>query len=197
MQTFSRFHVPHAVLTSCTAALLSLGGASPAAASLPAGETLPQDRQDLLRNKKYQQGLKALENRLPLEASKHFQECLSSRNLAEPQKAIIRPFLAEALIRAKKTEEGLNAWEQLPDSPMKSYWTAVGLFNKGSFTKALEKLTAIPETDPLSLYGFQLKARLARQLQDRQLLSETLSRLGRRNLPPFPAPRAFFWRMYW
>lgn len=37
---------------------------------------------------------------------------------------------------------------------MKSYWTAVGLFNKGSFTKALEKLTAIPETDPLSLYGF-------------------------------------------
>lgn len=81
-----------------------------------------------------------MENRLPLEASKHFQECLSSQNLAESQKAIIRPFLAEALIRAKKTEEGLNAWEQLPDSPMKSYWTAVGLFNKGSFTKALENL---------------------------------------------------------
>lgn len=105
MQTFSRLHVPHAVLTSCAAALLSLGGASPAAASLPAGETLPQDRQDLLKNKKYQQGLKALENRLPLEASKHFQECLSSRNLAEPQKAIIRPFLAEALIRAKKRKK--------------------------------------------------------------------------------------------
>ena len=188
MQTFSRLHVPHAVLTSCAAALLSLGGASPAAASLPAGETLPQDRQDLLKNKKYQQGLKALENRLPLEASKHFQECLSSRNLAEPQKAIIRPFLAEALIRAKKTEEGLNAWEQLPDSPMKSYWTAVGLFNKGSFTKALEKLTAISETDPLSLYGFQLKARLARQLQDRQLLSETLSRLGQAESPAVSRP---------
>ena len=39
-----------------------------------------------LKNKKYQQGLKALENRLPLEASKHFQECLSSQNLAESQK---------------------------------------------------------------------------------------------------------------
>ncbi len=72
---------------------------------------------------------------------------------------------------------------------MKSYWTAVGLFNKGSFTKALEKLTAIPETDPLSLYGFQLKAQLARQLQDRQLLLETLSRLGQAESPPFP-PRA-------
>ena len=87
--------------------------------------------------------------------------------------------------------------EQLPDSPMKSYWTAVGLFNKGSFTKALEKLTAIPETDPLSLYGLQLKAQLARQLQDRQLLLETLSRLGQAESPPSPAPRAFFRRMYW
>lgn len=70
-----------------------------------AGDTFPQDRQDLLKNKKYQQGLKALENRLPLEASKHFQECLSSQNLAESQKAIIRPFLAEALIRAKKRKK--------------------------------------------------------------------------------------------
>ena len=188
MQTFSSFRFPHAVLTSCAAVLLSLGGASPAAAAPSAGDTFPQDRQDLLKNKKYQQGLKALENRLPLEASKHFQECLSSQNLAESQKAIIRPFLAEALIRAKKTEEGLNAWEQLPDSPMKSYWTAVGLFNKGSFTKALEKLTAIPETDPLSLYGFQLKAQLARQLQDRQLLLETLSRLGQAESPAVSHP---------
>ena len=182
MQTFSRFRFPHAVLTSCAAVLLSLGGASPAAAAPSAGDTFPQDRQDLLKNKKYQQGLKALENRLPLEASKHFQECLSSQNLAESQKAIIR------LIRAKKTEEGLNAWEQLPDSPMKSYWTAVGLFNKGSFTKALEKLTAIPETDPLSLYGLQLKAQLARQLQDRQLLLETLSRLGQAESPAVSRP---------
>ena len=188
MQTFSRFRFPHAVLTSCAAVLLSLGGASPAAAAPSAGDTFPQDRQDLLKNKKYQQGLKALESRLPLEASKHFQECLSSQNLAESQKAIIRPFLAEALIRAKKTEEGLNAWEQLPDSPMKSYWTAVGLFNKGSFTKALEKLTAIPETDPLSLYGLQLKAQLARQLQDRQLLLETLSRLGQAESPAVSHP---------
>ena len=188
MQTFSRFRFPHAVLTSCAAVLLSLGSASPAAAAPAAGDTFPQDRQGLLKNKKYQQGLKALENRLPLEASKHFQECLSSPNLAESQKAIIRPFLAEALIRAKKTEEGLNAWEQLPDSPMKSYWTAVGLFNKGSFTKALEKLTAIPETDPLSLYGFQLKAQLARQLQDRQLLLETLSRLGQAESPAVSHP---------
>ena len=188
MQTFSSFRFPHAVLTSCAAVLLSLGGASPAAAAPSAGDTFPQDRQDLLKNKKYQQGLKALENRLPLEASKHFQECLSSQNLAESQKAIIRPFLAEALIRAKKTEEGLNAWEQLSDSPMKSYWTAVGLFNKGSFTKALEKLTAIPETDPLSLYGLQLKAQLARQLQDRQLLLETLSRLGQAESPAVSRP---------
>lgn len=86
MQTFSRFRFPHAVLTSCAAVLLSLGGASPAAAAPSAGDTFPQDRQDLLKNKKYQQGLKALENRLPLEASKHFQECLSSQNLAESQK---------------------------------------------------------------------------------------------------------------
>lgn len=71
---------------------------------------------------------------------------------------------------------------------MKSYWTAVGLFNKGSFTKALEKLTAIPETDPLSLYGFQLKAQLARQLQDRQLLLETLSRLGQAESPAVSRP---------
>ena len=71
---------------------------------------------------------------------------------------------------------------------MKSYWTAVGLFNKGSFTKALEKLTAIPETDPLSLYGFQLKAQLARQLQDRQLLLETLSRLGQAESPAVSHP---------
>ena len=87
MQTFSSFRFPHAVLTSCAAVLLSLGGASPAAAAPSAGDTFPQDRQDLLKNKKYQQGLKALENRLPLEASKHFQECLSSQNLAESQKA--------------------------------------------------------------------------------------------------------------
>lgn len=60
------------------------------------------------------------------------------QNLPESQKAIIRPFLAEALIRARKTEEGLTAWEQLPDSSMKSYWMAAGLFNKGSFTRALE-----------------------------------------------------------
>lgn len=105
MQTFSRFRFPHAVLTSCAAVLLSLGGASPAAAAPSAGDTFPQDRQDLLKNRKYQQGLKALENRLPLEASKHFQECLSSQNLAESQKAIIRPFLAEALIRAKKRKK--------------------------------------------------------------------------------------------
>ena len=71
---------------------------------------------------------------------------------------------------------------------MKSYWTAVGLFNKGSFTKALEKLTAIPETDPLSLYGLQLKAQLARQLQDRQLLLETLSRLGQAESPAVSRP---------
>lgn len=66
---------------------------------LSAGQAGPPEKQ------KYQQGLKALENRLPLEASKHFQECLSSQNLAESQKAIIRPFLAEALIRAKKRKK--------------------------------------------------------------------------------------------
>lgn len=151
----------------------------------------------LLKNKKYQQGLKALEDRLPLEASKHFQECLNSKNLPESQKAIIRPFLAEALIRARKTEEGLTAWEQLPDSSMKSYWMAAGLFNKGSFTRALEKLSSIPETDPLSLYGFQLKAQLARQLQDRSFYWTPSPGWGRRNPPPSPGPRTSFWRTFW
>lgn len=184
MHTFFSPRFPHAVLTSCAVVLLSLGGISHAAAATPPPDAvLPQDREALLKNKKYQQGLKALKSRLPLEASKHFQECLNSKNLPESQKALIRPFLAEALVRAKKTEEGLNAWEQLPDSPMKSYWMAVGLFNKGSFTKALEKLFAIPETDPLFLYGCQLKAQLARKLQDRQLLLEALNRLGQAKSP--------------
>lgn len=179
MHTFFSPRFSLAVLTSCAAFLLTMGGTPPAAAATPPPEApLSQDRQALLKNKKYQQGLKALEDRLPLEASKHFQECLNSKNLPESQKAIIRPFLAEALIRARKTEEGLTAWEQLPDSSMKSYWMAAGLFNKGSFTRALEKLSSIPETDPLSLYGFQLKAQLARQLQDRQLLLDALTRLG-------------------
>lgn len=184
MHSFFSSRLLPAVLTCCTVALLSSGGRVPAAAAPPPpAAPLSQDRQALLKNKKYQQGLKALEKRLPLEASKHFQDCLNSTSIPESQKALIRPFLAEALIRAKKTQEGLNAWEQLPDSPMKSYWMAVGLFNKGSFTKALEKLTAIPDTDPLSLYGFQLKAQLARQLQDRQLLLETLYRLGQAESP--------------
>lgn len=184
MHTFSSPRFPHAVLTSCAVLLLSLGGVSHAAGPPPSPTApQPQDRQALLKNKKYQQGLKALEDRLPLEASKHFQECLNSKTTPESQKAVIRPFLAEALIRARKTEEGLNAWEQLPDSPMKSYWMAAGLFNKGSFTKALEKLSAIPETDPLFLYGLQLQAQLARQLHDRQLLLETLTRLGQAESP--------------
>lgn len=184
MHTFFSPRFSLAVLTSCAAFLLTMGGTPPAAAATPPPEApLSQDRQALLKNKKYQQGLKALEDRLPLEASKHFQECLNSKNLPESQKAIIRPFLAEALIRARKTEEGLTAWEQLPDSSMKSYWMAAGLFNKGSFTRALEKLSSIPETDPLSLYGFQLKAQLARQLQDRQLLLDALTRLGQAESP--------------
>ena len=117
MHTFFSPRFSLAVLTSCAAFLLTMGGTPPAAAATPPPEApLSQDRQALLKNKKYQQGLKALEDRLPLEASKHFQECLNSKNLPESQKAIIRPFLAEALIRARKTEEGLTAWEQLPDS---------------------------------------------------------------------------------
>ena len=171
----------HAVLASCAVFLLSPGTGA-AATSSPAPALSPE-RQALLKNKKYQQGLKALEDRLPLEASKHFQECLNSKSLPEAQKAVIRPFLAEALIRANKTEEGLKAWEELPDSSMKAYWMATGLFNKGSFTKALEKISAIPEADPLFLYGVQLKAQLARQLQDRQLLVEALSRLGQADSP--------------
>ncbi|WP_302014471.1 tetratricopeptide repeat protein [uncultured Akkermansia sp.] len=184
MHIFSSSRFPHAALISCSVLLLSLGTAAvEAAATSPPAPALSQDQQALLKNKKYQQGLKALEDQLPLEASKHFQECLSSKNIPESQKAIIRPFLAEALIRANKTEEGLKAWEQLPDSSMKSYWMAAGLFNKGSFTKALEKLSDIPETDPLFLYGCQLKAQLARQLQDRQLLLEALTRAGQAESP--------------
>lgn len=79
MQTFSSFRFPHAVLTSCAAVLLSLGGASPAAAAPSAGDTFPQDRQDLLKNKKYQQGLKALENRLP------WKPANTSRNACLPK----------------------------------------------------------------------------------------------------------------
>ena len=86
MQTFSSFRFPHAVLTSCAAVLLSLGGASPAAAAPSAGDTFPQDRQDLLKNKKYQQGLKALENRLPLEASKSHNPPFSGRSPDPRQK---------------------------------------------------------------------------------------------------------------
>ncbi len=184
MHSFFSSSLLPAVLTCCTVVLLSSGSGFPAAAATPPpAAPLSLGRQTLLKNKKYQQGLKALKNRLPLEASKHFQDCLNSTGIPESQKALVRPFLAEALIRAKKTQEGLNAWEQLPDSPMKSYWMAVGLFNKGSFTKALEKLTAIPDTDPLSLYGFQLKAQLARQLQDQQLLLESLHRLGQAESP--------------
>lgn len=144
---------------------------------------LSQDEQALLKNKKYQQGLKDLAAHLPLEASKNFQESLKTKNLSESQKAIIRPFLAEALIRAHKTDEGLSLWEQLPDSVLKSYWTAMGLFNKGYFTRALEKLSSIPDSDPLSVYAFQLKAQLARQLGDQQLLVESLIRLGRTDSP--------------
>lgn len=95
-------------------------------------------RTGAIEKQKYQQGLKDLAAHLPLEASKNFQESLKTKNLPESQKAIIRPFLAEALIRAHKTDEGLALWEQLPDSVLKSYWTAMGLFNKGYFTRALE-----------------------------------------------------------
>ena len=38
------------------------------------------------------------------------------------------------------------------------------------------------------LYGFQLKAQLARQLQDRQLLLETLRRLGQAESPAVSHP---------
>lgn len=186
MHTFSKRHFPHALLSPCAVLLLSLGGtAAGAPPEDKAASELSQDkdRQDLLKNKKYQQGLKDLAARLPLEASKHFQESLDSKNTPESQKAIIRPFLAEALIRAGKTEEGLNAWEQLPESSLKSYWMAAGLFNKGAFTKALEKISAIPENDPLFTHGLQLKAQLARQLQDSQLMVEALTRLGQTEAP--------------
>ena len=76
MHTFFSPRFSLAVLTSCAAFLLTMGGTPPAAAATPPPEApLSQDRQALLKNKKYQQGLKALEDRLPLEASKHFQEC--------------------------------------------------------------------------------------------------------------------------
>lgn len=184
MNTFSKQHLFHAAISSSAVLLLSLSGM---AAGAPAEENLSppltKDEQALLKNKKYQQGLKDLQNRLPLEASKHFQESLNSKNTPEAQKTLIRPFLAEALIRANKTEEGLQAWEQLPDSPLKSYWMAVGFFNKGAFTKALEKLSAIQENDSLFIHGLQLQARLARQLQDRQLLLEALTGLEQAESP--------------
>lgn len=181
----TRHHTIPAAMAACAAFLLSLGGLSSAASgnTPPPASALSQDEQALLKNKKYQQGLKDLAAHLPLEASKNFQESLKTKNLSESQKAIIRPFLAEALIRAHKTDEGLSLWEQLPDSVLKSYWTAMGLFNKGYFTRALEKLSSIPDSDPLSVYAFQLKAQLARQLGDQQLLVESLIRLGRTDSP--------------
>lgn len=129
----TRHHTIPAAMAACAAFLLSLGGLSSAASgnTPPPASALSQDEQALLKNKKYQQGLKDLAAHLPLEASKNFQESLKTKNLSESQKAIIRPFLAEALIRAHKTDEGLSLWEQLPDSVLKSYWTAMGLFNQG------------------------------------------------------------------
>lgn len=179
MPTSSAHHCFPAVLASCALLLLAPGGTAAAAPEAsPSPSSLSRDEQALMKNKKYQQGLKDLAGHLPLEASKHFLDCLNSKNIPESQKAIIRPFLAEALIRAGKTEEGLAAWEQLPDSPLKSYWMAVGLFNKGYFTKSLETLSSLPDASPLDIYALQLKAQLARQLGDKQLLVETLTRLG-------------------
>lgn len=162
-----------------TAVILSLGGITLAEEehNNPAPALSP-DEQALFKNKKYQQALKSLSQGLPLEASKIFQECLNSKQIPDTQKAIIRPFFAESLIRAKKTQEGLTEWASLPASPLKSYWTAVGLFNKGSFIKALEELVQIPETDPLSIYAAQLKAQLARQLDDQELLVNALNKLS-------------------
>ena len=92
MHTFFSPRFSLAVLTSCAAFLLTMGGTPPAAAATPPPEApLSQDRQALLKNKKYQQGLKALEDRLPLEASKHFQECLNSKIFRNPRKPSSAP----------------------------------------------------------------------------------------------------------
>ena len=177
----------HTALISCALLAIAPGSGATTAANRPA-TTISANEQALLKNKKYQQGLRDLENHLPLEASKHFQECLASEQLPNSQKAIIRPFLAEALIRANKTDEGLAAWAELPASPMKSYWVAVGLLNQGALTKALEELALIPDTDPLAIYASQLKARLARQLDDDGLLVASLDKLARAESPSISHP---------
>ncbi len=132
---------------------------------------------ELKKDKKYQQALKHLTEGLPLQASKLFRECLDSK-LSDAAKDIVRPFYAESLVRAGKTEEGLTEWAVLPDSPLKNYWTATALFNKGYYTDALKKLAAIPQTDELHTYALQLTALLARSLKDNQLLIETLTTLS-------------------
>ncbi len=176
------FLIPRAFLTACLLGLLTGGIASAADANKehkPETKTteLTPPQAALKKNKSYQKGLKNLADGLPRQASTLFRECLDS-NIPEEQKAVIRPFLAEALIRAGKTEEGLAEWANLPDTTLKKYWTATGLFNKGYFTKALETLSGIPQDDTLFIYALQLKAQLAHILDDNALLIDTLSQLS-------------------
>ncbi len=178
MRTFFRTYFLYISHTICAIILFFLNSWSLANESpIAIPSTISQDQQILLENKKYQQGLKALYNHLPLEACKHFQECLNTKSLSASQKLIVRPFLAEALIRAKKTEEGLAIWKELPDSSMKSYWMAIGFLDKGSFTESLKYLSSIPDSDNLAIFSYQVKAQLARHLQDYQLLLESLNKL--------------------
>lgn len=84
----TRHHTIPAAMAACAAFLLSLGGLSSAASgnTPPPASALSQDEQALLKNKKYQQGLKDLAAHLPLEASKNFQESLKTKNLSESQR---------------------------------------------------------------------------------------------------------------
>ena len=64
----TRHHTIPAAMAACAAFLLSLGGLSSAASgnTPPPASALSQDEQALLKNKKYQQGLKDLAAHLPL-----------------------------------------------------------------------------------------------------------------------------------
>ncbi len=172
-------------LASCLIGLMTgvarAADASAPKENAPTAETnveAPSPEQlELKKDKKFQQALKHLTEGLPLQASKLFRECLDSK-LSDAAKEIVRPFYAESLVRSGKTEEGLTEWAILPDSPLKNYWTATALYNKGYYTDALKKLSAIPQTDALNTYALQLTAILARNLKDNQLLIETLTTLS-------------------
>ena len=133
----------------------------------------------LKKNKKFQQALKSLQQGLPLETEVLLRECMAHKSLPKEAKEVVRCLLAETLIRVGKIEEGLKLWSELPDSSLKSYWTAVGYMEQAYYTKAMQVVSTISEDDTLYDKALQLKARIAYKLKDRQLLVSNLTKLAK------------------